>query len=64
MSALLMLPLAALLAVVLGASPALSVLSVVVGSVAALVQGLGCALAVRRSGAGPPVRGRAVWTGR
>jgi hypothetical protein len=40
-SALLMLPLAALLAIVLGASPTLSVLSVVVGAVAALVQGLG-----------------------
>ena len=40
-SALLMLPLAVLLAVVLGASPALTALSVVVGSVAALVQGLG-----------------------
>jgi len=40
-SALLMLPLAALLAVVLGASPALSVLSVVVGATAAIVQGLG-----------------------
>jgi hypothetical protein len=40
-SALLMLPLAALLAVVLSASPALTVLSVVVGAVAALVQGLG-----------------------
>ncbi len=40
-SALLMLPLAALVAVVLGASPALTVLSIVVGSVAALVQGLG-----------------------
>jgi len=41
LSALLMLPLAAMLAVVLGASPVLSVLSVVVGGVAALVQGLG-----------------------
>jgi len=40
-SALLMLPLAAMLAVVLGASPALTVLSIVVGAVAALVQGLG-----------------------
>jgi hypothetical protein len=40
-SALLMLPLAAIVAVVLGASPALTVLSVVVGAVAALVQGLG-----------------------
>lgn len=40
-SALLMLPLAALLAVVLGASRELSVLSVVVGAAAALVQGLG-----------------------
>ena len=40
-SALLMLPLAALVAVVLGASPALSVLSVVVGVTAALVQALG-----------------------
>src|SRR6185369_13513155 len=40
-SALLMLPLAALLAVVLGASPALSVLSVVVGATAGIVQGLG-----------------------
>jgi len=40
-SALLMLPLAALMAVVLGASPALTVLSVVVGAAAALVQGLG-----------------------
>jgi hypothetical protein len=40
-SALLMLPLATLLAVVLGASPALSVLSVVVGATAAIVQGLG-----------------------
>lgn len=36
-----MLPLAALLAVVLAASPALTVLSIVVGAVAALVQGLG-----------------------
>jgi Domain of unknown function (DUF4386) len=41
MSALLMLPLVALLAIVLAAPPALSVLSVVVGSTAALVQGLG-----------------------
>jgi hypothetical protein len=40
-SALLMLPLAALVAVVLGASQALSVLSVVVGVTAAMVQGLG-----------------------
>jgi hypothetical protein len=40
-SALLMLPLAALLAVVLDASPALGVLSVVVGATAAIVQGLG-----------------------
>jgi hypothetical protein len=40
-SALLMLPLAALLAVVLAAGPALSVLSVVVGAAAAIVQGLG-----------------------
>jgi hypothetical protein len=40
-SALLMLPLAALLAVVLGASAALSALSVVVGAAAALVQGVG-----------------------
>ncbi len=40
-SALLMLPMAALLAVVLGASPPLAVLSVVVGAAAALVQGLG-----------------------
>jgi len=40
-SALLMLPLAAMLAVVLGASPVLSVLSVVVGGVAAVAQGLG-----------------------
>jgi len=40
-SALLMLPLAAMVAVVLGASPALTVLSVVVGAAAALVQGLG-----------------------
>jgi hypothetical protein len=36
-----MLPLAALLAVVLAASPALSVLSVTVGATAAIVQGLG-----------------------
>jgi hypothetical protein len=41
MSALLMLPLAALLAIVLGASQALSVLSVVVGATAAIVQSLG-----------------------
>lgn len=40
-SALLMLPLAVLLAVVLGASPAMTALSVVVGAAAALVQGLG-----------------------
>jgi hypothetical protein len=40
-SALLMLPLAALLAVVLAASPGLTVLSIVVGAAAALVQGLG-----------------------
>jgi hypothetical protein len=40
-SALLMLPLAAMVAVVLGPSPALTVLSVVVGAAAALVQGLG-----------------------
>jgi Domain of unknown function (DUF4386) len=40
-SALLMLPLAGLLAVVLAASPALTVLSVVVGATAAIVQGLG-----------------------
>ena len=40
-SALLMLPLSALLAVVLAASPGLTVLSVVVGAAAALVQGLG-----------------------
>ncbi len=40
-SALLMLPLAAMLAVVLGASPALSALSITVGAAAALVQGLG-----------------------
>jgi hypothetical protein len=40
-SALLMLPLAALLAVVLAASPAHTVLSIVVGAVAGLVQGLG-----------------------
>jgi hypothetical protein len=40
-SALLMLPLAVLLAVVLGASPALTALSIAVGAVAALVQGLG-----------------------
>jgi len=40
-SALLMLPLAVLLAVVLGAPPALSALSVVVGATAAIVQGLG-----------------------
>jgi len=40
-SALLMMPLAVLLAVVLGASPALTALSIAVGAVAALVQGLG-----------------------
>ena len=40
-SALLMLPLAVLLAVVLGASPALTGLAIAVGAVAALVQGLG-----------------------
>jgi hypothetical protein len=40
-SALLMLPLSALLAVVLAAPPALSILSVVAGATAALVQGLG-----------------------
>jgi uncharacterized protein DUF4386 len=40
-SALLMLPLAGLLGVVLAASPALTVLSIMVGTVAALVQGLG-----------------------
>jgi hypothetical protein len=40
-SALLMLPLSALLAVVLAASPGLTFLSVVVGAAAALVQGLG-----------------------
>ena len=40
-SALLMLPIAALLAVVLGAPPALGVLSVVVGATSALVQVLG-----------------------
>ena len=40
-SALLMLPLAVLLAIVLAAAPALSVLSVVVGATAAIVQGLG-----------------------
>jgi hypothetical protein len=40
-SALLMLPLAVLLAVVLGASPALTALAIAVGAVAALVQGLG-----------------------
>ena len=40
-SALMMLQLAALLAVVLGASPALTALSIVVGAAAALVQGLG-----------------------
>jgi len=40
-SALLMMPLAVLLAVVLGASPALTALSISVGAVAALVQGLG-----------------------
>jgi hypothetical protein len=40
-SAMMMLPLAALLAIVLAAPPALSVLSLVVGSAAALVQSLG-----------------------
>jgi hypothetical protein len=40
-SALLMLPLAALLAVVLAASPELTVLSIVVGATAAIVQGMG-----------------------
>lgn len=40
-SALLMLPLAGLVAIALGASPALTLLSVLVGSAAALVQGLG-----------------------
>ena len=40
-SAILMLPLAGLLAVVLGASPALTVLSIVMGATAALVQALG-----------------------
>jgi hypothetical protein len=40
-SALLMLPLAALLPVVLAASPGLTILSIVVGAAAALVQGLG-----------------------
>jgi hypothetical protein len=40
-SALLMLPLAALLGIVLGASPALTALTITTGSVAALVQGLG-----------------------
>ncbi len=40
-SALLMLPIAVLLAVVLGASPALTGLSITAGVVAALVQGLG-----------------------
>ncbi len=41
LSALAMLPLAALVAVVLGAPPALTALSIVVGAAAALVQGLG-----------------------
>jgi hypothetical protein len=41
LSALAMLPLVALLAVTLGATPALSVLSIVLGSVAAVVQALG-----------------------
>lgn len=41
LSALLMLPLAALLAVVLGAAPALTTLSIVVGATAAVVQALG-----------------------
>lgn len=40
-SALMMLPLATLLAIDLGASPALTALSIVTGAVAALVQGLG-----------------------
>jgi len=40
-SALLMLPLAALLGVVLGASPALTALTITTGSVAAVIQGLG-----------------------
>jgi Domain of unknown function (DUF4386) len=40
-SALLMLPLAVLLAIVLAAAPALAAMSIVVGAVAALVQGLG-----------------------
>jgi hypothetical protein len=40
-SALLMLPLAVLLAVVVAASPALTALSIVVGAAAAIVQGLG-----------------------
>jgi hypothetical protein len=40
-SALLMMPLAVLLAVTIGASPGLTALSIVVGSAAALVQGLG-----------------------
>ncbi len=40
-SALAMLPLAALVAVVLGAPPALTALSIVVGAAAALVQGVG-----------------------
>ena len=40
-SALLMLPLAALVAIVLAAPPPLSVLSIVVGATAAIVQGLG-----------------------
>jgi hypothetical protein len=41
LSAILMLPLAVLLAVVLGASPVLTVLSVVLGAAAAMVQALG-----------------------
>ena len=41
LSAMLMLPLAGLLAVVLGASPALTALSIVSGAVAAVVQALG-----------------------
>ena len=41
LSAVAMLPLVALLAVILGASPALTVASIVVGSAAALVQALG-----------------------
>ncbi len=41
LSAFLMLPLAALVAVVLGAAPALTALSIVIGAAAALVQSLG-----------------------